>query len=87
MLQFRRLVKYLLFKFINLRLAERLYHNIIWREMLQNKKPNIAILGLNPHNFSFSKKSEEKEIIAKAVKSLIKSKIIFRDSITNKIFC
>ena len=39
------------------------------------KKPNFAILGLNPHNFSSLKKSEEKEIIAKATKSLIKSKI------------
>ena len=39
------------------------------------KKPNFAILGLNPHNFSSLKKSEEKEIIAKAIKSLIKLKI------------
>ena len=40
-----------------------------------NKKPNFAILGLNPHNFSLSKKSEEKEIINKAIKKLIKLKI------------
>ena len=40
-----------------------------------NKKPNFAILGLNPHNFSVSKKSEEKEIISKAIKSLTKLKI------------
>ena len=40
-----------------------------------NKKPNFAILGLNPHNFSPSKKSEEKKIIYKAIKSLSKSKI------------
>ena len=39
------------------------------------KKPNFAILWLNPHNFSSLKKSEEKEIIAKAIKSLIKLKI------------
>ena len=39
-----------------------------------NKKPNFAILGLNPHNFSLSKKSEEK-IIHKAIKSLTKFKI------------
>ena len=39
------------------------------------KKPNIAILGLNPHNFSPSNKSVEKKIIYSAVKSLIKSKI------------
>ena len=39
------------------------------------KKPNFAILGLNPHNFSLSKKSEEKRIINKAIKTLIKLKI------------
>ena len=40
-----------------------------------NKKPKFAILGLNPHNFSSLKKSEEKNIISKAIKSLIKLKI------------
>ena len=40
-----------------------------------NKKPNFAILGLNPHNFTPSKKSEEKKIIYKAIKSLTKSQI------------
>ena len=40
-----------------------------------NKKPNFAILGLNPHNFSPSKKSEEKKIIYKAIRSLKKSEI------------
>ena len=40
-----------------------------------NKKPNFAILGLNPHNFSISKNSEEKKIINKAIKSLVKLKI------------
>ena len=40
-----------------------------------NKKPNFAILGLNPHNFSSSKKSEEKKIINKAIKTLVKLKI------------
>ena len=39
------------------------------------KKPYIAILGLNPHNFSPSKKSVEKKIIYSAIKSLVKSKI------------
>ena len=39
------------------------------------KKPNFAILGLNPHNFSSSKKCEEKEIVVKSIKSLIKMKI------------
>ena len=40
-----------------------------------NKKPNFAILGLNPHNSPSSKKSEENEIINKAIKNLIKLKI------------
>ena len=39
------------------------------------KKPKIAILGLNPHNFSSLKKSEEKEIIKKAIKNLLKLKM------------
>ena len=39
------------------------------------KKPNFAILALNPHSFSSLKKSEEKEIIIKAIKKLIKLKI------------
>jgi 4-hydroxythreonine-4-phosphate dehydrogenase len=40
-----------------------------------NKKPNFAILGLNPHNFTTSKRSEEKEIIVKAINDLLNSKI------------
>jgi len=40
-----------------------------------NQKPNFAILGLNPHNFSPSKNSIEKKIIKVAVENLIKSKI------------
>tara|TARA_Y100000590_G_scaffold457852_1_gene611352 strand:+ start:5502 stop:6473 length:972 start_codon:yes stop_codon:yes gene_type:complete len=40
-----------------------------------HKKPNFAILGLNPHNFNLPKKSEEKKIISKAIKSLSKLKI------------
>ena len=36
-----------------------------------NKKPNIAVLGLNPHNFS----SEEKEIIIPAIKKIGKKGI------------
>tara|TARA_Y100000590_G_C15643328_1_gene985877 strand:- start:89 stop:1060 length:972 start_codon:yes stop_codon:yes gene_type:complete len=39
------------------------------------KKPNFAVLGLNPHNFSNSKFSEEKDIIYKAIKNLKKLKI------------
>ena len=33
-----------------------------------NKNPNIGILGLNPHNFSGKKKSEENEIILPTIK-------------------
>jgi len=40
-----------------------------------NKKPVIAILGLNPHNYSASKKSEEKIIIKPAIKKIKKMKI------------
>ena len=39
------------------------------------KKPNIAIMGLNPHNSSSTKESEEKEIIFPAVKAIKKSGI------------
>ena len=40
-----------------------------------NRKPNIAVLGLNPHNFSTKRKSEEKKIISPAIKSIKKLKI------------
>ena len=40
-----------------------------------NKKPNFGILGLNPHNFSPLKNSEEKRIITKAINDLKKLKI------------
>jgi len=39
------------------------------------KNPSIAVLGLNPHNFSPTKKSEEREIISPAIKTIKKSKI------------
>ena len=39
------------------------------------KNPNIAVLGLNPHNFSSVKKSEEKKIIFPAVKAIKKLRI------------
>ena len=47
--------------------------NIFYKSFFK-KKPKIAILGLNPHNFYPSKKSEEK-IISKAIKYLYKLKI------------
>jgi len=40
-----------------------------------NINPNIAVLGLNPHNFSAAKRSEEKEIILPAIKIIKKSRI------------
>ena len=40
-----------------------------------NKKPIIAVLGLNPHNFSPSKQSEEKKIIFPAIKKIKKNRI------------
>ncbi len=39
------------------------------------KKPNIAILGLNPHCESIEKKSEEEKEIYPAIKYLVKKKI------------
>ena len=40
-----------------------------------NKNPHIAILGLNPHNFSNSKINEEKKIIVPAINILKKNRI------------
>ena len=40
-----------------------------------NKKPKIALLGLNPHNYSPSKNSEEKKILSPAIKIIKKNKI------------
>ena len=40
-----------------------------------NKKPIIAILGLNPHSFSPLKQSEEKKIILPAIKKIKKNGI------------
>ena len=40
-----------------------------------NKKPSFAILGLNPHNFTTSKRSEEKKVISKAINELSNLKI------------
>jgi len=40
-----------------------------------NRKPNIAVLGLNPHNYSTTNKMDEKIIITKAIKALLKNKI------------
>ena len=45
-----------------------------YKEILK-QKPNIAILGLNPHNFSSSKRFEKTKIIKKAIKTLKKNKV------------
>ncbi len=41
----------------------------------KNKKPNIAVLGLNPHCETINRFSEEDKIIKPAIKQLIKNKI------------
>jgi len=46
--------------------------NNFYRKIIK-KKPKIAILGLNPHNYSATKYSEEEEIIIPAIK-IIKNK-------------
>jgi len=40
-----------------------------------NKNPNIAVLGLNPHNFSSVNKPEEEKIISPAIKAANKKRI------------
>jgi len=40
-----------------------------------NKKPKIALLRLNPHNYSTSKNNEEKKILLPAIKIIKKNKI------------
>ena len=48
--------------------------NNFFRKKL-NRNPKIAVLGLNPHSYSPSKKSEEKKIILPAIKTVKKLKI------------
>ena len=43
---------------------------IIYYKKLFNKKPKIAVLGLNPHNSELEENSEEKRIIIPAIKKL-----------------
>jgi len=43
--------------------------NNFYKKIL-NKKPCFAILGLNPHSFSATKKFEEKEIILPAIRTI-----------------
>ena len=46
-----------------------------WYKKNYHKKPNIGILGLNPHNAEFRKNSEEVKIIFPAIKRLKKEGI------------
>jgi len=48
--------------------------NNFYKKILR-KKPNFAVLGINPHNYSPLKKFDKQEIIRNAVKSLAKSNI------------
>jgi 4-hydroxythreonine-4-phosphate dehydrogenase len=47
------------------------------------KKPNFAILGLNPHNYYSSKKSKVKKDIDKAIKKLRRQKINIKGPIAS----
>ena len=50
--------------------------NSFYKNTLGVKKPNIGVMGLNPHNgMDFEKRTEEKDIIKPAIKKLIKDKI------------
>jgi len=48
--------------------------NYFYKKFL-NTKPKFAVLGLNPHNFTYLKNSEEDQIISKAIKSVKKMNI------------
>ena len=47
----------------------------LWFKLLLKKKPKIAVLGLNPHNAEFNKRSEEHKFIRPLVKKLKKLSI------------
>jgi len=47
------------------------------------KKPNFALLGLNPHNYYSSKKSKSKKNIDKAIKTLKRQKINIKGPIAS----
>jgi len=48
-----------------------------------SKKPNFALLGLNPHNYYSSKKSKSKRSIDKAIKTLKRQKINIKGPISS----
>ena len=64
--------------------SKKLSSNLIYKKILNlnkyylkifRKKPYIGIMGLNPHNFENRDKSEEKRIIAPAIKRLKRKKL------------
>ena len=59
--------------------------NFFYKKKL-NKKPKIAILGLNPHCESIEKLSEEEKIIKPAIKFLLKNKINTRGPFSTDTF-
>ena len=67
-------------------LLERMYLPAIVKGMaitfshIFKKKPKIAILGLNPHNYSIRNKSEENSII------IIRMQAIFADNFHNNFY-
>ncbi len=60
----------------NVLIINKFYKKII------KKRPNFAVLGFNPHNYSGSKKYTEEKIIASAVKILKKLKIKIKGPIS-----
>lgn len=65
--------------------------NNFYKKIIGKKKPNLAILGFNPHNgIDFKNSTEEKNIIIPAINNLKKNKIkiigpLSPDSAFNKI--
>ena len=57
-----------------------------WYKKKLNKKPKIAVLGLNPHNAELRKNSEEKRIIIPAIKKLKKSGINIKGPFVSDTF-
>ena len=59
---------------------------IIYYKKLFNKKPKIAVLGLNPHNYEFEKNSEEVKSIIPAIKKLRKKNSVNGPMVADNFF-
>ena len=59
---------------------------IIYYKKLFNKKPKIAVLGLNPHNCEFEKNSEEVKSIIPAIKKLKKQASVHGPMVADNFF-